>query len=681
MEGLTDEQRAWAGIEALLMSSSNDGDNSVDTRDVLPDAIIRAMAANRSVSTLETTCFLDVDEPKYATTHNDGDDAHTREDITGPPGLVDASFSSLKSEATKQTVLTVATAATQNYVLPSTTSSVRQKNALLAPYRPNRPSSMNAYMSQLCTQQHRQNQQQHRQQQQPVPNRYQPQHSEEHEEDPTEAEESIDLFADEQPAEPNHTATDGEGQGEVDNEPEDASNADSDYDDDEDQEEEVEEEVDGDDDESDDQSRILIQQYTQDHRGFSRNHVPDLMNASFSSVRTDMSGLMSLISTAKNYVVQQDDVNPMGVFLGNIARNLERKKEASRVDDDDARVRYMYERDEIADVRRQILEEEIERYHQGEYDGWHHDEGHHLAHGQRPDEISMPSLEPMKPTDDMSPLPSPYSNVTPPFESVRPTPAGDWRAWVDGAFKPGTTTLSPVPFQSSDRDLAPSKNMSSRTDQQLKKVVKKKKPSRSQQPQRSGPDIAGGCESNKKYVVRKMKRVESAPPPQPSHAAHGSRPPPAPVPNLHDPRFDTNAASPDFDEEEVISLSRLRVPVSSCNLLPSDLPRAMPSPSRSTMLGSPSKENKNKAKTMKRKDRNYDPKASPLVSLRQRMARLYTFGKGARRGSPASVLEYGSNGGGGIAAGRGDESRFFPTIEEEDEEDWSNQLLPHHSSG
>ena len=49
--------------------------------------------------------------------------------------------------------------------------------------------------------------------------------------------------------------------------------------------------------------------------------------------------------------------------------------------------------------------------------------------------------------------------------------------------------------------------------------------------------------------------------------------------------------------------------------------------------------------------------------------------------APASVLEYGGNGGGGIAAGRGDESRFFPTIEEEDEEDWSNQLLPHHSSG
>jgi hypothetical protein len=111
------------------------------------------------------------------------------------------------------------------------------------------------------------------------------------------------------------------------------------------------------------------------------------------------------------------------------------------------------------------------------------------------------------------------------------------------------------------------------------------------------------------------------------------------------------------------------------------LARAMPSPGRSTMLGSPTKKrNKSKAKAIKRKDRHYNPKASPLASLRQRMARFDTFGKGTRRGLPASVLDYGGNGG-GIAAGRGDESRFFPTIEEEDEEDWSKQLLPHHSTG
>jgi hypothetical protein len=42
------------------------------------------------------------------------------------------------------------------------------------------------------------------------------------------------------------------------------------------------------------------------------------------------------------------------------------------------------------------LEEEIERYHQGEHDGWRHDEPDHaVVEGQRPDELSMPSLEPM----------------------------------------------------------------------------------------------------------------------------------------------------------------------------------------------------------------------------------------------------------------------------------------------
>jgi hypothetical protein len=86
----------------------------------------------------------------------------------------------------------------------------------------------------------------------------------------------------------------------------------------------------------------------------------------------------------------------------------------------------------------------------------------------------------------------------------------------------------------------------------------------------------------------------------------------------------------------------------------------------------------------KKKDKYEASRASPLVSLRHRMAQLYRLGKdrgaagGGRRGSPASVLDFGgcTGGGGGIAGGRGDESRFFPTIEEEDEEDWSNQLLP-----
>ena len=118
------------------------------------------------------------------------------------------------------------------------------------------------------------------------------------------------------------------------------------------------------------------------------------------------------------------------------------------------------------------------------------------------------------------------------------------------------------------------------------------------------------------------------------------------MPSRPDPHFDFYTPPPQLDEDEVISLSRLRAPVSSCSLMPSDLPRAMPSPGRSTMLGSPTKEgSKSKAKAIKRKDRHYDPKASPLVSLRQRMARLNTFGKGVRRGSPASVLDYGGNGG------------------------------------
>jgi hypothetical protein len=63
--------------------------------------------------------------------------------------------------------------------------------------------------------------------------------------------------------------------------------------------------------------------------------------------------------------------------------------------------------------------------------------------------------------------------VTPPFETVPPTPAGDWRSWVDGAFKPGTTSLSPVPFHPNDGGEAPSKNRSANTNPKRKKVVKK----------------------------------------------------------------------------------------------------------------------------------------------------------------------------------------------------------------
>jgi hypothetical protein len=155
MEGRTEEQRAWAGIEALLVS--NDCEDSEDTRDALPDAHMRAVADHRRVSTLETACFLDAEEDNDS--NDDGPKAiqnpgHDPGAHAGLPGfLVDASFSPLKSETTKRTVLTVASAATQKYVLPP-----RQKNGL-ALYLPNRAPSMNSYMSQLCSQQHRQQQQ------------------------------------------------------------------------------------------------------------------------------------------------------------------------------------------------------------------------------------------------------------------------------------------------------------------------------------------------------------------------------------------------------------------------------------------------------------------------------------------------------------------------------------------
>jgi hypothetical protein len=770
LAGLTEEQRAWAGIEALLLmgrkenvEGENEGDQStVATRDVAALDIVRAaMASSESFSTQETTRFLGagseetpVADPKVKSVSSSSrqgvNDALTSEAVDASPAmpaLADMSFSSLRSEATKHTIRTTVT---QNYVVPY--SSHAANSVLHRQYPLVRPSpadgrgtSMNSFMSQLCRQQersHQKNERRFHQEMQPKTSELPPR--QDGEDETTETEESIDLFADDyrggegqleggDEREETQEETEGEGEGLCSKE---------DEENDEDDENSYE----------DDHSRMLIQRYTGPLKARAlegRRGMPDLMEASFSSVRSEMSGIMSLISTAKNYVVQKHDVNPMGVFLGNITRNLERKQEAISLNvEEEARVRYMSSRDRIADERRKILEEEIERYQSGGYDAYnndgcyyyddYYDEGPPPATIHRPDDASQPSMpsamsvEPTK-SNDPSPLPSPYSDITPPFEGVRAVPAAaDWRAWVDGAFKASTASSMPstTPVAQGTAFSNPSW-VSTRMPVEeglvpsRKRVVKKKKIK--QGPSQAGTQPSSGVLSRPRSKGKGPTGPVhlTAPPPQ-GKQPHQQRPPNPPLAAAADPKgpahlpsslatasalssgtapfpppphapaefssqarpgpshLSSTAPLTELPYEEVISLSRLRVPESSCRLSPSDLPRSLPSPSKGF--------SSNHMIRKKKKDK-YDPsRASPLVSLRHKMAQLYRLGKdrggggggggganggrGIRRGSPASVLDFGGGSGGGIVAGRGDESRFFPTIDEEDEEDWSNQLLP-----
>lgn len=554
--GLTPEQRAWAGIEALL-----EDNESIATKDVLPEEIVRAMSM--SFSTMKSTSFRSsVSKESNALNSSRKSLEEDRKPPRGSrrpraqplkpkidediPELMNSSFSSIQTDISgAQSLFSYVSA--KNYVVQNedaAPATMRQFLDCMANQLSVVPADREKAAKETATQ---------------AMNHV------------------VELLRQEQAQqEVDELELSGEEEGGA-------------------EEDDVDEE---DEEDSIDRARMMIMQYTRNSAPWD---MPDLMNASFSSLQSDTSGIQSVISTAKNYVVQDSDcASPLKAFLRDVTRALERKAHASTAPSDEERMKRMYERDQVADQRRASLS--------------HQDQAFRSFLAGPPvfqfneEETSMPSLASLRESD----VSCSHHNRSEQECSPQPPHETDWRSWVDKAFREASQA-SGMMYNPEDISLEdPPKMPKTKPQKKLKKKVKKK---------------------------TKLPKQEEFPFGFPAFAD-------APFP-------EQPSSTPLSDSEEVITMLPLRSrktaspSVDATSFDPLGLPDAMPTPKSS---------NKNSRR------KKYKDVKSPLQNLKSTMSKLVSFGKG-RRGSPASVLDL----------GRGEE-KFFPTIDEDDEEDWGGLL-------
>jgi len=129
-EGLTEEQRAWAGIESVL-----DDNETIDTREVLPEEVIQAMSYSyssmqsaslrmgsprrqrKALSKLQDSQQQPLEEKEEDDVSLDSHDRALRKmcgghqnDDNDIPALLNSSFSSLQSEQTAKSILSFVSA-------------------------------------------------------------------------------------------------------------------------------------------------------------------------------------------------------------------------------------------------------------------------------------------------------------------------------------------------------------------------------------------------------------------------------------------------------------------------------------------------------------------------------------------------------------------------------------------
>lgn len=315
---LTKEQRVWKGIDDILDRSGDNNDlESIATRDVLPEPIAQAMRRERQR-----------DNTKEETSSKTNDSA---DGSSGLPPLMNSSFSSLQSELTMGTAVTMLSTSKNYVVQPSQQSSSATSAANSNPMgaflgsiaehmltesqdfeagEVNRKSGENLKDSATLTR---------RATAEPV--RVKPNSGNIVEERSTESSSGSfgiqEYYA-------NKSQSDGPRKSH-------ARVVHSDHG------EDIES---SDDDEDDQRYDPTIQAYGRasmppkkpsasksvDGSMSSITEMPPLMNSSFSSLQSEMTDIQSIISTAKNFVVKENSPNdqddPMSAFLGRITNGL-----------------------------------------------------------------------------------------------------------------------------------------------------------------------------------------------------------------------------------------------------------------------------------------------------------------------------------------------------------------------
>jgi len=743
---LTPEQRAWAGIESVL----EDGDeSSIATKDVLPEEIVKAMSFNRSLTGVNAVSYSSLNrsaaQMSYHNSFTGNDDnspaRHNRRTVrlesdhsrrnqqqqqqqqqqqeeeekekegsptgdgssagndTAMPELADASFSSIRSDLTKQSTMTMMKS--KNYVVQKSTSGVLPMQQFLG----NR------------LQQQQQQQKQEQQRADPAEVCVSPSDSrgktrgelliERHRQRVLHAQMNIsreDELSNDASSSSSSSSSSKEndqpelGEGVYDDDIDEESEHTDIYDEDDDQDEEHEsfqliaidqkdvefDDDDEDDDEDDGNQNFNVQQLIQRYSSKS-DEMPLLLDSSFSSIQSDVSGIQTIISTAKNFVVQKtpdsDNAasNPMTAFLSNMTRNIERRQHASQIACEQERQTAMCERDPVADARRAKIEQFEEQVnfgyccggsgqqrqqsrsghendpqtqqHQEDQSGDPHaaevqgyrevcaeqggrggvirsadlaNDGQEDSYQYPIEDSSMPSLDTMQESDIDA---SKHTTATTPR---------DWRSWVDSAFQP---PAPPSPYRApqalcqedlpqEDKLSPPTRNAGS-TPKPVKKKLKVKK--------------------KKKRPVSPKKKIggkNTAPSPEPFSTA---------FPQSHTNDEDVIAMSPRSPQKQPSGgafeqqQQQQAIDINSFACF-GDGPSSPIKPDQAELCSS--------IVLRQQKEKKYGPK-KPLKKLKK----LGFIFSSRRRGSPASVLD----------TGRGEE-RFFPTIDEDTVADWGGLL-------
>ena len=399
--------------------------------------------------------------------------------------------------------------------------------------------------------------------------------------------------------------------------------------------------------------KTRIKRMTKGDKSVSTNgRMPVLVDSSFSSIDTDISGLQSTTSQLKNVVVNpggnaRNAANPMAAFLGNMMTQTTDEDEEEEMDTNE-------EADDLLDEIISDNEEGDEGFNGGYdlNDGYNPQTDVRADQRDHNDESSIPSLASFRNSEIAESHSSPEKSV----QSM------DWRSWVENALlqanqaaSEATDGIAPDSVDNVDGGFAaapPMFHVGEEDEAEENHFFASGYSPAGQHPNGLEASAARGGPNNvdaapNRATKPKMKVTKKKKKPKPANVAPspatGTKKKPKAVPQKK-----KKSASPAETAPVTPAIPAQELSIDAFESL--GLPPDSPTPGSSSLSSHDY--------TARRKKEKYEPKKGPLNNLKN----LF---KG-RRGSPASVVNNND-------PGRG-EAQFFPTIDEDEEEDWGGLL-------